>query len=131
MKSLRFFLLDLSEETASQGSEIWLWGIDEDGRNVLLADRGFRPYLYAIPKEGSAPETIFDALRSSGRDYANVLESSVEEKKLFGQTVKAVKVTCASTESLETIAKHLSKGKCNRSSGTTFDTLRFTCMTEA
>lgn len=109
MKSLRFFLLDLGEETTSQGSEIWLWGIDEDGKNVLLVDREFRPYLYAIPKEGSAPETIFDALRSSGSDYANVLESSVEEKKLFGQTVKAVKITCASTESLETIAKHLSK----------------------
>jgi hypothetical protein len=66
LKSLRFFLLDLGEETTSQGSEIWLWGIDDDGKIVLLVDRSFRPYLYAIPKEGSAPETIFDALRSSG-----------------------------------------------------------------
>lgn len=109
MKSLRFFLLDLGEETTSQGSEIWLWGIDDDGKIVLLVDRSFRPYLYAIPKEGSAPETIFDALRSSGNSYANVLESSVEEKKLFGQIVKAVKVTCTSTETLEATAKHLRK----------------------
>jgi len=93
----------------SRGSEIWLWGIDDDGKNVLLVDREFRPYLYAIPREGSAPETIFDALRSSGNSYANVVESSVEEKKLFGQIVKAVKITCTSTETLEAIAKHLSK----------------------
>ena len=109
MKSLRFFLLDLGEETTSQGSEIWLWGIGDDGKNVLLVDRSFRPYLYVIPKEGSAPETVFDALRSSGNSYANVLESSIEEKKLFGQIVKAVKVTSTSTETLEAIAKHLRK----------------------
>jgi len=52
LKSLRFFLLDLGEETTSQGSEIWLWGIDDDGKNVLLVDREFRPYLYATAEFG-------------------------------------------------------------------------------
>jgi DNA polymerase I len=109
LKNLRFFLLDLGEKKTPQGSEIWLWGIDDHDRNVLVVDKGFRPYLYAIPKESSGIDAISDALRSSGTSFTDGFETSVEERKLFGQIVKAVKITCASTETLEAAAKHLSK----------------------
>jgi DNA polymerase I len=118
LKSLRFFLLDLSEETTSGGSEIWLWGIDADGKNIVIVDREFRPYLYAIPNQGSGPEAIITALRSMGTGYANAVESSVEEKKLFGQMVKAVKISSTSTEKLDAVAKHLTKrGQVQQISG--------------
>jgi DNA polymerase I len=99
----------LGEKTTPHGSEIWLWGIDDHDRNVLVVDRSFRPYLYAIPKEGSVPATISDVLHSLETGCTDNVESSVEEKKLFGQIVKAVKITCTSTETLEAAAKHLSK----------------------
>ncbi len=65
MKNLRFFLLDLGEKTTPHGSEIWLWDIDDHDRNVLVVARSFRPYLCAIPKEGSAPATISDVLHEA------------------------------------------------------------------
>lgn len=65
MKNLRFFLSDLGEKTTPHGSEIWLWDIDDHDRNVLVVARSFRPYLYAIPKEGSAPATISDVLHEA------------------------------------------------------------------
>jgi len=109
LKSLRFFLLDIGEETTPQGSEIWLWGIDGKDRNVLIVDKSFKPYFYAIPKDGSSMDTISDTLFSSKADHGDVLDISVEEKKLISQTVKAVKVTCTSTETLDATARRLSK----------------------
>jgi len=109
LKSLRFFLLDIGEETTPQGSEIWLWGIDDKDRNVLIVDKSFKPYFYAIPKDGSSMDTISDTLSSSKADHGDVLDISVEEKKLISQTVKAVKITCTSTETLDATARRLSK----------------------
>jgi len=73
LKNLRFFLLDLGEKTTPHGSEIWLWGIDDHDRNVLVVDRSFRPYLYAIPKEGSPPATISDVLHEALYQSTSVL----------------------------------------------------------
>jgi DNA polymerase I len=99
----------LTEETTPQGSEIWLWGIDPEGKSILVVDKEFRPYLYAVPKEGSGAEAVIDALHSVGNGLASVFESSIEKKNLFGQIVEAVKISASSTEALEVIAKHLSK----------------------
>jgi DNA polymerase I len=105
LKDLRFYLLDISGETTPQGSVIWLWGIDDTGKNVLIVDKSFKPYFYAIPKEDANP----DILSSWQTDHTDILDISVEEKKLIGQTVRAVKITCTSTETLEATARHLSK----------------------
>jgi DNA polymerase I len=106
LKGLRFYLLDISEEKTPQGSEIWLWGIDNEGKEVLVVDKSFKPYFYVIPKEDTSLDTIRDFLTSS---HAHVLDLTVAEKKLIGQTVNAVKITCTSTETLEATARHLSK----------------------
>ena len=105
MKDLKFYLLDISGETTPQGSAIWLWGIDDTGKNVLIVDKSFKPYFYAIPKEDTRP----DIMSSWQTDHADILDISVDEKKLIGQTVRAVKITCTSTETLEATARHLSK----------------------
>jgi DNA polymerase I len=76
---------------------------------VLMVDRSFKPYFYAIPKDGSSTDAVSDALSSSKADDRDVLDISVEEKKLISQKVKTAKITCRSTETLETIARRLSK----------------------
>ncbi|TLN08526.1 hypothetical protein FDZ71_10325, partial [bacterium] len=106
MKALRFYLLDISGETTPQGSVIWLWGIDDAGKRVLIVDKVFKPYFYAIPKEDTRPDSILSSWQT---DHADILDVSIEEKKLIGQTVRAVKITCTSTETLEAAASYLSK----------------------
>ncbi|HXZ98103.1 MAG TPA: DNA polymerase domain-containing protein [Candidatus Acidoferrum sp.] len=106
MKGLRFYLLDIGEEKTPQGSEIWLWGIDNQAKEVLVVDKSFKPYFYVIPKEDTSLDMIRDFLSSSDAD---VLDLTVVEKKLIGQTVNAVKITCKSTEAVEANARHLSK----------------------
>lgn len=109
MTNIRFFLLDISAEKTPQGSEIWLWGVDDNGRDILIVDRSFKPYFYAIPKEGSSPDSISDTLPSSKTDYGDILDVSVEEKKLFSQMVKGVKITCRSPDALDASVRRLSK----------------------
>ena len=48
-------------------------------------------------------------MASSKTEYRGILDVSVEEKKLFNRQVKAVKISCGSTETLEGIAKRLAK----------------------
>ncbi len=42
-----------------------MWDIEDHDRNALVVDRSFRPHLYAISKEGSAPATISDVLHEA------------------------------------------------------------------
>jgi DNA polymerase I len=106
LKDLRFYLLDIGEEKTPQGSEVWLWGIDNEGKETLVVDKSFKPYFYVIPKEDTSLEMIRDFLSSS---HLDVLDLTLVQKKLIGQTVNAVKITCTSTETLEATARHVSK----------------------
>jgi DNA polymerase I len=106
LRDLKFYLLDIGAETTPRGSEVWLWGIDKEGKEALVVDRSFKPYFYVIPKEDTRVDMIRDFLSSS---HSDVLDLAVEEKKLIGQTVNAVKITCTSTETLEATARDLSK----------------------
>jgi len=109
LKKTTFFLLDVNEDTTPQGSEIRLWGIDNQGKSVLIVDRSFKPFFYAVPKESTAADALAKTLSTPDARSADSLDVSVEEKKLFSQTVKAVKICCRSTESLAETAKRLSK----------------------
>ncbi|WP_455284103.1 DNA-directed DNA polymerase, partial [[Eubacterium] cellulosolvens] len=99
---------DINGETTPQGSEIRLWGVDDEGMDTLIVDRDVKPYFYALPKEDFSAETLSETLTSS-KTYGDILNVSVEGKKLLSRRVKAVKITCGSTEMLEGIAKSLAK----------------------
>jgi DNA polymerase I len=109
VKSVTFFLLDISSETTPEGSEIRLWGVDEYDKDILIVDRNFKPYFYAVPRDDESAGPLSELLNSSKTEYVDVLDASVETKKLFSRSVKAVKVTCKSTDTLDRVAKRLSK----------------------
>ena len=111
MKTLRFFLLDINGETTPEGSEIRLWGIDDQGKDVLIVDSTFKPRFHAIPKEGSSPEILAETLSPSKAKRDDILDVSIEKKKLLNRSVTAVKVTCNSTGALEEVAKNLAKNE--------------------
>ena len=60
-------------------------------------------------KDGSSPDAIHDLQSSLKTDTGDAPLISVEEKKLLGHTVNAVKITCSSTKILGATAKRLSK----------------------
>ena len=53
-----FWLLDVNYEVKNNMPEIWLWGIEETGKRVLIIDRNFHAYFYIKVDEKEKPENI-------------------------------------------------------------------------
>ena len=54
-----FWLLDINPRfEEGKDVELWLWGIDTEGNRVLIIDRNFTAYFYALVKEGVDPSKI-------------------------------------------------------------------------
>jgi len=83
--------------------------VDDHGRDILIVDRSFKPYFYAISREDSSPDSFSSTLLSSKAAHDDVVDVSVEKKRLFGQVVKCVKITCRLTQTLDARAKLLTK----------------------
>lgn len=104
-----FWLLDVNYEVRNNKPEVWLWGIDDKDKRILIIDQNFTAYFYVIPKEAEKLEEIMEKIWSQKRDYPDIIKMEVTEKKYFGKPVKAVKVYCQNPDSLPRYAKSLQK----------------------
>jgi DNA polymerase I len=87
-----FWLLDINSETTNDATELWLWGIDEKGNRVLVVDRSFVEYFYAVVAEDFEPSKVAEEIREI--HGAATVKLEVAERKLFGKPVQTVKVYC-------------------------------------
>ncbi|MGQ9514567.1 MAG: DNA-directed DNA polymerase [Thermoproteota archaeon] len=103
---IRFWLLDINFEIRKGNSEIWLWGIS-DGKRVLLLERRFKPYFYLVLS--TQPEKVLSALKDESMKIKQPLEFHILDRKLFGKPVKTIKVVCQDPREIETLAERFSK----------------------
>lgn len=89
-----FWLLDVNYEVKNHEPEIWLWGVDASGNRVLVVDRSFFAYFYAVVKEGFDAGEVLKEIESKRVEYPFIVKVEVVEKKFFGKPVKALKVYC-------------------------------------
>ena len=94
-----FWLLDINPKIdEDKGTlELWLWGIDAAGNRVLIVDRNFIAYFYAVVAEGFDASKIVDAIKNG---YSkSIVKVEVAQRRFFGKSVQAIKVYCkAATE---------------------------------
>jgi len=89
---LTFWLLDINPKVDGGKVELWLWGITESGDRVLLVERNFVAYFYAI-LHGAADATLVSQkimLRHSNL----VAQTEVVQRRFFGKLVTAIKFSC-------------------------------------
>ncbi|NPA05363.1 MAG: DNA polymerase II [Crenarchaeota archaeon] len=86
-----FMLLDSSYEVVGREPIVLLWGIDGEGRRVILLDRRFRPYFYVLPRSGDL-ERVAQRVRGLSKPRSPILRVDVVDKKYFGKPCKALKV---------------------------------------
>jgi DNA polymerase I len=102
-----FWLLDLNYEVKDDVPEIWLWGVTRSGERVLVIDRNFVSYFYAVIEEAADTEKV---VREIGQGhFPCVSKLEIVERKFFGRPVKAVKVYCKSPDVMLDYAKALRK----------------------
>lgn len=104
-----FWLLDVNYEVRDHGPEVWLWGIQDDGKRVLVIDRSLSPYFYLQVDEGEDPKAVVERIEALRASLPLLAGLEVVDRKYFGRPVKAVKVTCQDPDLLDKYAKRLSK----------------------
>ena len=100
-----FWILDINPKIDGDSVELWLWGIDEAGNRVLVVDRNFIAYFYAVVQEGFEASKIADAI-IKGFGSA-VVKTEVVDRRFFGKPVQAIKVSCKVATETGKLAKQL------------------------
>jgi DNA polymerase, archaea type len=100
-----FWLLDINPKIEDNVTELRLWGIDATGRRVLLIDRNFVAYFYAIAREGFDPASTAKKILEANPDLITKVE--LVEKRFFGKPVQAIKVYCKIAIETEKLAKRV------------------------
>jgi DNA polymerase I len=104
---ITFWLLDVNYEVKNNIPEVWLWGIDDSGKRLLIIDRNFLAYFYAVVEEGADPAKVIEEIRKEQDPFIVKLE--VVERKFFGKPVKAIKVYCKDPNFIPKYAKAFRK----------------------
>jgi len=100
-----FWLLDLNYEVKDTTPEVWLWGVTSSGERVLVIDRNFVSYFYAVIEEGADSAKAIEEIRET--HCASVAKFEIVDRKFFGKPVKAVKVYCSNPDAVPKCAKEL------------------------
>ncbi len=100
-----FWLLDINPKIDGASVELWLWGIDKSGGQVLVIERNFNAYFYAVIKDDCDPfqtsAKIMNAYPSS------IVNAEAVERRFFGKPVNAIKICCKVATETVKLAKDL------------------------
>ncbi|MEM2419900.1 MAG: DNA polymerase domain-containing protein [Candidatus Bathyarchaeia archaeon] len=104
-----FWLLDVNYEVKNHEPEVWLWGVDDSGKRVLVIDKSFLTYFYAVVKEGFDLFRLAEEVMLRKELYPFIVRVEPVEKRFFGKPVKALKVYCKDPDLVAKYAKALQK----------------------
>lgn len=93
-KIISVYILDASYEVVGSEPHIVIWGIDEDGNRVLLRDRRFRPYFYAVIDDSYLDklDVIKSSVKRLSKPKSPITSVEVVEKRFVGRPVKALRI---------------------------------------
>ncbi|MDI9619747.1 MAG: DNA polymerase II [Candidatus Nezhaarchaeota archaeon] len=98
-KRLLLWLLDVSYEVEGGSPVVKLWGITNDGMRVMVKDHEFKPYFYVLPKSGVDARRAAE-IKALEAPSEPILSIDEVDKKFFGKSVKALKVSCLLPQSI-------------------------------
>ncbi len=92
MPDLEFWLLDITYAIAKKGLEVRMYGITRSGERVLVVDRTFRPYFYAILRSNIDKNAAVEKLRKR-LEAKGAIGVELAQRKLFGKPKDVAKIT--------------------------------------
>jgi len=104
-----FWLLDVNYEVKDHQPEVWTWGIDDEGKRILVIDRNFFAYFYLVIEEKENPQAVMERIKSRKEDFPFLVKLEPVDRKFFGKPVKAIKVVCQDPDLIEKYSKGLKK----------------------
>ncbi len=105
---LVFWLLDINHEIVDHEPEIWLWGISEEGKRVLVIQKGFYSYFYVVP-EGGKEAQVIERINGMKEKFPQIIGTEIADRKYFGKPTKVIKVICRDPAVVDDYAKKICK----------------------
>ncbi len=97
---LQFFLLDVNY--SARENSIKLFGITPEKKRLVLFDRGFQPYFYAILESDASPSETNALVKTTEASYQGQkilpIATKIETKKFLNSEIKAIKIFLARPE---------------------------------
>ena len=59
-----FWLLDVNYEVKNHQPEVWIWGIGDDGKRILIIDRNFLAYFYIVVDDKEKPQAVIERIET-------------------------------------------------------------------
>jgi len=109
LETCKFWLLDINYEVKDHKPEVWLWGIDENGRRVLVIDKSFQPYFYAVLKDSEDPRKVYERIINAKGNLPFITGIELVDKRFFGKPVKAARICCQDPDLIAQYAKAIRK----------------------
>jgi DNA polymerase I len=104
-----FWLLDVNYEVKENKPELWIWGIDTEGKRILIIDHNFLSYFYLVLEEKENPQTIIGAIQSQKANYPFIVKLEIVDKRFFGKPVKAIRVVVQNPNMISKYSKDFKK----------------------
>jgi len=104
-----FWLLDINYEVKENKPELWIWGIDNEGKRILIIDQNFLSYFYVVLEENKSPKTLIEAIQSQKTSYPSIVKLETVDKRFFGKSVKAIKVIVQNPDMISKYSKDFKK----------------------
>ena len=102
-----FWLLDINPkiDKDNETTEMWLWGIDAIGNRLVVVDRNFIKYFYAVVQYGVDASTLAAEI---GRIFSgSIVKTEITERRFFGKSKNVIKVYCNPATETKKLAKKL------------------------
>jgi DNA polymerase I len=106
---LRFYLIDVSYEVENNIPVIMLWGLNENSEPILIKDSSFRPYFYAVLREGVDVESVVRRVKALSKPRSPIIDVSEVVRKYYGRPVKALKITTVIPEAVREYREEVAK----------------------
>jgi len=104
-----FWLLDINYEVKDHQPEMWIWGIDEEGKRLLIIDRNFLSYFYLVVEDQEDPHPVIERILSRKSDFPSIVRLEPVDRRFFGRPAKVIKVFCQDPDLIPKYAKGLRK----------------------
>jgi len=114
---VQFWLLDVNYEVREHKPEMWIWGIDNHGKRVLILDCNFPAHFYAVIKKGKNPQAVVEKILSRKREFPFIIRLESTEKKFLGKLADTL-VVCQDSNLIPKYAKAFLKKGLDISLGT-------------
>jgi len=106
-----FWLLDINYEIEDHKPELWMWGIDDEGKRVLIIERDFPAYFFLLLDAKEDPEVVLERVRQLKTGLTFVTDLQLTRRRLFGEPVQVLRVFCQDPELVLRYSRLLSKVK--------------------